>query len=90
MCKIYISTVVQEVMSNLLSILISSAADPFHIDTDPDHWIRFVETRLRIMLQIRPKIEKKNYFYNFFILITHKMIYYYINLENINSNEKKS
>ena len=60
MAKIYIYTVVQEVMSNLLSILISSAADPFHIDTDPDPWIRFVETRIRIqiLLRIQPKIEK--------------------------------
>ena len=67
MAKIYIYTVVQEVMSNLLSIRFSSAADPFHIDTDPDPWIRFVETRLRIriMLQIRPKIEKKTIFITF-------------------------
>ena len=52
MGKIYIYTVVQEVMSNLLSILISSAADPFHIDTDPDPRIRFVEKRIRILLRI--------------------------------------
>ena len=53
--------------------------------------IRFAETRIRIMLRIRPKIDKKKqFFYFFFHLITQKMIYYYIDREeNINSNEKK-
>ena len=62
--------------------LMSSVANPFHFDTDPDLQIRFVETR------IRPKLEKVLPFFRIFFLITQKMIYYYINIENINSNEK--
>ena len=46
------------------SILLSSVADLFHFDTDPDpdRRIRFVEKRIRI----RPRIEKIQFFYNFF------------------------
>ena len=56
----------------------SSVGVPFHV------------IRIRILLRIRPKIEEMpTFFYNFFLLITQKIIYYNINIENINSNEKK-
>ena len=35
-------------------LCLNSVADPFHFATDPDHRIRFVETRIRI----RPKREE--------------------------------
>ena len=52
------------------SHLQSSVADPFHFDTDPDPKIRFVEKRVRILIVIRPKIEKNVTFfiYKYFIL----------------------
>ena len=58
-------------------------ADPFHFESAPDPYprIRFVESR------IRPKIKKN---IAFFLLITKKMIYYYINIENFNSTKKLS
>ena len=59
----------------------------FHFYTDPDPWIRFVETRIQI--RIRPKVEKYKLFYNYFLLITQQIIYYYAINENINSYEKK-
>jgi len=51
----------------------------------PDHRIRYVETR--ILLLIRSKIEK---IHTFFLLITQKKINYYMNIENINTTEKKT
>jgi len=55
--------------------VIVSVSDPFHFDTDPDLLIRFVEN------PIRPKMEKNNVLYNFFILITKKMLLrYFMNL----------
>ena len=60
-----------------------------HFDTDPDFWIRFVEKLIRILLRIRPKIEEiPTFFITFFLLITQKIIYYCMNIENFNSNEK--
>ena len=57
-----------------------SVVDPFHFDTDPK----------RILLRIRPKIEKNNnFFYTFFLLITQKIIYYYMNIESIKGSHKK-
>ena len=50
-----------------------SVADPFHFDTAP----------------IRTKTYENFFnFDNFFFLSTQKTIHYYINIENINSNEK--
>ena len=51
-------------------LLLKSVADPFHFDTDPDPKIRFVEKRVRILIVIRPKIEKNVTFfiYKYFIL----------------------
>ena len=46
--------------------VISSVADPFYFDTDPVPRIRFVETRLWIILTL---------FITFFLLITQKIIY---------------
>ena len=63
--------------------LIGSVADPFNFDTAPDPRIRLMEAWIRI----RPKIEK---YQLFFLLITQQIIYYYINIENINSYEKNS
>ena len=58
---------------------------------DPDPRIRFAETRIRILLWIRPKIEEiPTFLITFFLLITQKMIYYYINIENIDSYEKQN
>ena len=42
----------------------TSVVDPFHFNTDPDPRIRLVEKR--ILLRIRPKIEKITTFYNLF------------------------
>jgi len=43
----------------------NSVSDPFHFDMDPDPQIRFVKfrIRIRILLQIRPKIGKISTFF---------------------------
>ena len=51
--------------------------------------IRFILIRIRILFRIRPEIEKKKtFFITFFLLITQKMIYFYMNIENLVQNEK--
>ena len=60
-------------------IEITIVADPFHFDKDPDP---------RIQSGYDLKQKNTNFFYNFFLLITQKIIYYCMNIENFNSNEK--
>ena len=63
-------------------VLIINVADPFHFDTAPDPRIRFVESRTR------REIEKiRTFFYK--VRLPKKMIYYLINIRQINSNEEK-
>ena len=61
----------------------NSVANPFHFDPDPG--ICFVETPIRVLLRIRLKIEKLQLFYNFSPNYP-KIIYHYINIENIYSS----
>ena len=53
--------------------------------TNPAPRISFVETRIRILLRIRPKLEK---ILTFFIIFSSDYPNY-MNIENINSNEKQ-
>ena len=59
-----------------IMMLISSVADPFRGNTGPGP-------------APDPTKNRKNVF-NVLLLITQKMIYYYVNIENINSNKKSS